>query len=63
VDEWRVDTAARSPECGDITIEVWSPRAEPAKPRILGFLPREWIPHAAAVLLITAGVILLTRRR
>ena len=42
-------------DCGDVTIEVWTPRKTPAK-------PRRWLRLAAAMLLITVGVILLAKK-
>jgi len=61
VDERDIDNAARTPDRGDVTIEVWSPRPEPA--RTIGFAPRQWLLLAAAAALITFGLLLLTRRR
>jgi hypothetical protein len=48
---------------GDVTIEVWSPGAESAQPRTIGFVLRRWAPLAAGAGLIAAALMLLTRRR
>jgi len=54
--------AAPATDSGDVMIEVWSPRAS-ARRRTIGFGPLQWVLLAAAAGLITASLILLTRRR